>query len=219
MTTGGYLSNAWKSKWRAGVFIVLGLTIALGGAACGGAPKTYYYTLQPPATPTPNDPRTEYTLGVEHFRSPVILRDDRILYYISPTQVNYYEHHRWGSDPATLLSEYSARWLESTGVFAEVRMLPVRDRVDYTLTGRLLNFEEVDTGGAPKARVVLELSLIRTIDRKRVWSGEQRQEQPISERGVEGVATALNSASSQVLQAMIPDLLARVEQDFKNRGK
>ena len=89
-----------------------------------------------PAAPAPTDPRTSFVLGVEHFRAPEILRDDRIVYYVSPTQMNFYQHHRWGSDPATLLSEFTAQWLESSGVFTQVKMLPVRERVDYTLGGK-----------------------------------------------------------------------------------
>jgi len=179
----------------------------------------YYYTLQTPAAPAPSDPKTEFVLGVEHFRAPEILRDDRIVYYVSSTQINFYQHHRWGSDPATLLSEFTARWLQNSGVFAEVKMLPLRERVDYTLGGRLLSFEEVDAEGAPKVRLVLALTLVRSSDHKRVWSSEERQETPISERGVEGVASALNASCDQALQKMIPGLLAQVEKDFQGNGK
>jgi ABC-type uncharacterized transport system auxiliary subunit len=193
--------------------------MVLFAAACGGVPKTYYYTLQVPAAPTPTDPRTDYVLGVEHFRAPEILRDDRIVYYVSPTQINFYQNHRWGSDPATLVSEYTAQWMDSSGVFSQVKALPVRERVDYTLGGSILSFEEVDSDGGAKVRMALALSLVRTSDHKLVWSSEQRQETPLSERGVEGVATALNASCAQVLREMAPGLIAQVEQDFKSGGK
>jgi ABC-type uncharacterized transport system auxiliary subunit len=193
--------------------------VVLFATACGGVPKTYYYTLQVPAAPAPTDARTDYVLGVEHFRAPEILRDDRIAYYVSPTQVNFYQYHRWGSDPATLLSEYTAQWVEASGVFARVRMLPQRERVDYTLAGRVLGFEEVDSNGSAKARLALALSLVRTSDHKVVWSGSQRQETPLPERGVEGVASALNVACEQALRVVMPGLITQVEQDFKNSGK
>jgi ABC-type uncharacterized transport system auxiliary subunit len=193
--------------------------LALLAPACGGVPKTYYYTLQVPAAPAPTDTRTDYVLGVEHFRAPEILRDDRIVYYVSPTQVNFYQYHRWGSDPATLLSEYAAQWMDSSGVFTQVKMLPGRERVDYTLGGRILSFEEVDSDGGAKVRLALALSLVRTSDHKLVWSGEQRQEAPLPEHGVEGVASALNASCAQVLRAMVPGLITQVEQDYKSNGK
>jgi ABC-type uncharacterized transport system auxiliary subunit len=181
-------------------------------------PKTHYYTLQVPAAPSPSDPKTNYVVGVEHFRSPEMLRDDRVAYYESPTEVNFYQYHRWGGDPASMLSKFTAQWLDATGAFAEVRMLPSRPSVDYTVAGRVLNFEEVDEGGG-KARVGLELTLMRMSDHKVVWSGEQHVEAPLQGGGVEGVASTLNASCAQMLRAMIPGLIAQVEQDFKSSGK
>jgi ABC-type uncharacterized transport system auxiliary subunit len=214
-----FSSNVWKRSFQARAFAVLGLLVALFAAGCGSVPKTYYYTLQVPAAPAPADSRTTYVLGVEHFRAPEILRDDRIAYYVSPTEMNFYQHHRWGAEPATLLSEFTAQWLESSGVFAQVKMFPLRERVDYTLGGEVISFEEVDSDGGAKVRVALALSLVRTSDRKLVWSGEQRQETPLPGRGVEGVASALNASCAQALREMIPGLITQVEQDFKSGGK
>ncbi len=213
------LSNVWKPSYRGRAWAVLGLLIGLLAAACGGVPKTYYYTLQVPAAPLPTDTRTSYVLGVEHFRAAELLRDDRIVYYVSPTQVNFYQHHRWGSDPATLLAEYTAQWADSSGVFTQVRMLPARERVDYILGGSLLSFEEIDTDGGAKVRLGLALSLVRTSDHKLVWSGEQRQETPLGGRGVEGVASTLNASCAQVFRELAPGLIAQVEQDFKSSAK
>jgi len=211
--------NVWKRSLRARACAILGLLATAFFAGCGGVPKTYFYTLQVPATPAPSDPRTEYVLGVDHFRAPEILRTDRIAYYVTPTQINFYQYHRWGADPATLLTEFTAQWLHSSGAFAQVKMLPIRERVDYTLAGSVLHFEEVDSGGAAKARLSLALSLVRTSDRKMVWSGEQRVETPLQGGGVEGVATALNTACAQALGEMAPGLIAQVEQDSKSSGK
>jgi len=213
------VSNVWMRNSCTSGWLVLGLLAALLSAGCGGVPKTHYYTLQVPAVPAPTDPRTNYLLGIEHFRAPEVLRGDRIVYYVSPTQMNFYQYHRWGSDPASLLSEFTAQWLESSGVFTQVKMLPARERVDYTLGGSVTSFEEVDSDGGAKVRLALALSLVRTSDHKLVWSGEQRLETPLPERGVEGVASALNASCAQALRGMIPGLVTQVEQDFKGSGK
>jgi ABC-type uncharacterized transport system auxiliary subunit len=214
-----FSSNVWKRSFLGRACAVLGLLASLVAAGCGGVPKVSYYTLQVPAAPAPTDPRTDFVLGVEHFRAPVILRDDRIVYYVSPTQINFYQNHRWGADPATLVSDFTSQWMNSTGVFSQVKSLPVRDRVDYTLGGSILSFEEVDSDGGAKVRLGLALSLVRTSDHKLVWSGEQHQEMPLAERGVEGVASALNASCAQVLREMTPGLIAQVEQDFKSSEK
>jgi len=200
---------------RAGAWLVLGLLVVVGSLGCGGVPKTSYYTLQVPAAPPPGDPKTGYVLGVERFRAPEMLRDDRIVYYVSPTQMNYYQYHRWGADPATMLSEFTAQWLGSTGVFAEVRMLPTRERLEYTLAGRVLSFEEVDREGGGSVRVALELSLMRMSDHKVIWSSKRQVEAPLQEHGVQGVAAGLSAACAQLLREMTPGLIAQVEQDYK----
>ncbi len=212
-------SNVWMRSLQARACALFGLLAAVIATGCGGVPKTYLYTLQAPDVPAPNDPKTNFVLGVERFRAPEILRDNRIIYYESPTQINFYQHHRWGADPATLVSEFTAQWLESSGVFTQVKMFPLSERVDYTLGGTLLSFGEVDSDGGAKVRLALDLSLVRTSDHKLVWSGEQRRESPLSERGVEGVATALNASCAQALREMVPGLITQVEQDFKNSGK
>lgn len=186
--------------------------------ACGGVPKTYFYTLRAPATPAASgDPRTPYVLGIEHFHAPEALRDDRIVYYESPTEMNYYQFSRWSSDPATLLTEQSVRYLESMEVFQDVRLLPSRDAVDFILRGRVMSFEEVDYES--KGRVALELSLLRVRDHKVVWSVKREGSAPFQGKGMEGVVAALNAASEQVLQAELPALAGQIENEFKESQK
>jgi hypothetical protein len=80
-------------------------------------------------------------VGVERFRGPDIMRDDRIVYYQSPTQLNFYQQHRWSADPTAMLAEPCQRWLEQTGS---------SPRFGWHLTGspglrgRVLDFAEVD---------------------------------------------------------------------------
>src|ERR1700694_3671313 len=96
------------------------LWMALACSSCGSLPSTNYYTLRVPPPPQSADPKTALALGVEHFRADEMLRDDRIVFYQSPTAMNFYEYHRWSSDPATLMTELTARWLDQMGVFSRV---------------------------------------------------------------------------------------------------
>ena len=219
MTPVEFSFSVWKRSVRATIGGLVALLMAAFAPACGGIPKTFYYTLQVTAAPAPTDPKTTYVLGVEHFRAPEMLRDNRMVYFESPTQVNFYEHHRWSADPAALLSEYTAEWLGSTGVFVQVKVLPVREHPDYVLGGTVRSFEEIDSDAGTKVRLALALSLVRSSDHKLVWSDERREEAPVPERGVTGVSTALNTSCAQVLREMVPGLIAQVEQDFKSSGK
>lgn len=205
----------WKRREPVRFVLVLVFLSTLVCGACGGIPKTYYYTLRTPQPPPPGDGKTNFVLGVEHFRAPQMLRDDRIVYYVSPTEMNYYQYHRWSADPGSMLSDFVTQWLDGLGVFSQVRMLPSREQVDFRLGGRLLEFSEVDYQGGVKARVNLELRLVRTRDHRVVWTGKHEVETPVLEKGVAGVANAINTACTQLLQQLAPELVGKVEQEYK----
>ncbi len=215
----GLRSSAWRCDFTPRAASVFALLVAFLCASCGGPPATHYYTLRMPPPPPANDPKTNFVLEVERFRAPELLRDDRIVFYESPTQLNFYQHHRWRADPAMMLSELAARWLEQTGIFAQVRGSPSREPADYLLKGRVLSFEEVDYEGAGKGRVTLALTLVRSRDRKAVWSARRQVESAIQQKGVPGVVNALNSSSWQLLAEVLPGLLTQVEGDFKEASK
>jgi ABC-type uncharacterized transport system auxiliary subunit len=215
MKTAGSLSSGWRRRRASLPATVVGLAITVLAVSCGHVPKTCYYTLKLSTPLASSDPKTTFALGVEHFRSAEILRDDRILYYESPTEMNFYQNHRWGSDPATMLSELALEWIARTGIFTYVKMLPSREPTDYVLRGRVFNFEELDYEGVAKARVTLELTLVRSRDRKMVWSDLRQVENPIQGTGIVGVVNALNVSSQQLLRESLPGLVAQIEQDYK----
>lgn len=205
--------SAWAHNSRLRGITVLGLAVLLWLSACGSLPKTYYYTLELPPPPASHNSKTSLVLGVERFRAPELLRDDRIVFYESPTELNYYQYHRWGSDPATMLADLVVGRLSQAGVFREVRRLPARGSVDYVLRGRVTNFEEVDYNGGVKGRVGLELILVRSSDQQVVWSGSRAVERAAEGKGVAGVVQALNVASEQLLDEVLPALVAQAERE------
>jgi len=209
-----------ESRWSgsapsgAGLGAALALLVAAVGVSCGSLPKTNYYTLRVPAVPETKDPKARAVLGIERFRAAEVLGDDRIVYYELPTQLNFYQYHRWSSDPAALLTDLVARRLSQAGTFSEVRRLPSREPVDYVLRGHLLNFEEVDYEAGVKGRVALEMTLFRSRDHKLLWSARREVESAAEGQGVAGVVKALDAASARLLDEVLPVLVAQVEHDL-----
>lgn len=189
---------------------LLGLSAVLI-AACGGIPRMHYYTVAMPAPAPKNDPKTSMVLDVERFGAPDVLRDDRILYYESPTELNYYEYHRWSADPAEMMADLLARRLRGTDVFSDVRLFPHSGAGDYVLRGRLLNFEELDYEAGGRVRLGLELMLVRTKDHQVVWSDRRQKEGSIQGKGVSSVVNALNTLTGQLLNEVLPELVSSVE--------
>ena len=206
--------NVWKRGSRKLRVAAIPLAVAWL-CSCGSATRPNYYTLRVPTAPAAHDPKTAAVLGVERLGAPEVLRNDRILYYESPTQLNFYDNHRWSSDPPSMVRDSLAGQLNQAGVFSEVRLLPARDPVDYQLRGRLLDFEEVDYDGGAKGRVWLELTLVRLRDHKVLWSDARQAQVPAQGKEVAGVVAAVNAACDQVLQELVPALLTQATQDIQ----
>jgi ABC-type uncharacterized transport system auxiliary subunit len=158
-------------------------------------------------------------LGLERLGSAEILRNDRLVYYSSPTQVGLYDYHRWISDPSTMLRDDIAQRIRQAALFADVQLLPARAESNYFLRGRVLNFEEVDYEGPVTGRVGLDLSLVRVSDRQVIWSGTKVVKVAAAGQGHAAVVEAMNAASEQVLGELVPQLLARAEEDLKQGAK
>jgi ABC-type uncharacterized transport system auxiliary subunit len=207
-----------RTRKRSRALLLLVFPLALWAASCGSVPRTNYYTLRVPPPPAAHDPKTPAIVGVERFRAADVLRDDRIVYYASPTELNFYQYHRWSEDPATMLTEVTARRLEQSGAFTAVRLLPTREPVDYLLRGRLMDFEEVDSAAGVKARVGLEMMLIRVRDHKILWSDTRQEESAAEGKGVPAVVQAVNSASERLLGGALPGLVQKVEEDSRQNS-
>jgi ABC-type uncharacterized transport system auxiliary subunit len=195
----------WTHKMCRGRALSSVLLVAVMCAGCGSVPQTHYYTLHTPPPPSAPQARTDFVLQVEGFDAPEMLRDDRIIYYSSPTELNFYQYHRWSATPAALLSELAVKYFAAEGLFKAVYSYPAPVHADYTMRGRVLNFAEMDyeksgNGKSGKGRVGLVLDLVRTRDNEVVWSTRKETEMPVEKKGMPGVVDALNAASQELLQ-------------------
>lgn len=187
-------------------------------SACGSVPKTHYYSVTMPAAAPAADSESAGVLDVARFQAATVLRDDRILYYQTPTELNYYEYHRWSSQPAVMMAELVSRRVRASGVFSDVRLNPRTAPGDFQLRGRLLNFEELDYEAGGHVRVALELDLVRNRDHQIVWSGIERRERAIEGKGVGAVVDALNASAAAVVDGLLPQLLANAKRAEALRG-
>lgn len=182
----------------------LALLAALLCTACASSPATRYYTLITPQPPAAVASGTHFTLQVERFDAPDLLLDNRMIYYTSPTELNFHEYHRWSSDPGELLSDLAMKFFARTGLFQEVYAFPAPVKVDYTLRGRVLDLSELQyetaEGKSGEVRLGLKLDLLQTRQNQAVWSSRLEQTEPVHKRNVQGAVEAMNIAAERLLQ-------------------
>jgi uncharacterized lipoprotein YmbA len=181
----------------------LAATIVLAG--CGGAVKyPNYYTLhmQAPADPLPQE-GVHATLAVREFRSPTYLRQGAIVYKTSPEQVGFYNYHRWAVDPREFVTNAVAEHLRASGNFTQVKLYDGRSDIDYVLSGRLDQLEEVDYGGSVKVEVAISAQMTSLATGATVWTNEVSETGKVGQREVPAVVAEMNATMGRAIEKLL----------------
>lgn len=180
------------------------LVALIGLAGCGGAVKyPNYYTLNVP--PPPDPPAAEgvhASLAVREFRSPTYLRQGAIVYKTSPEQIGFYNYHRWAVDPREFVTNAVAERLRASGNFAEVKLYDGRP-VDYVLSGRLEQLEEVDYGGAVKVEVAISAQMTNLATGSTVWMNQASETGTVTKRDVPNVVAEMNATMGRAIEKLL----------------
>jgi ABC-type uncharacterized transport system auxiliary subunit len=171
-----------------------GLVLALL-ASCGGkVPPTHYYVLDLPAPEAKPADTLPYTAVVMPFRGSEMLMQDRIVYRESPSQVGFYEYHRWAEDPKTTILRSLLSQLRANGTFNRVVVFEGRTNVDYVVRGRLEQLEEIDYGGGVSVKVKISAQLLDAETNRPVWTDSAEGTGPVSTGDVRAVVEQMSSA-------------------------
>ncbi len=198
-------------KRRMAVCFALATLIILVG--CGGAAKyPNYYTLhiQPPVDP-PAQEGVRTSLAVREFRSPAYLRQGAIVYKTSPEQIGFYNYHRWAVDPREFLTNAVADHLRASGNFTQVKLYDGRSDVDYVLSGRLEDLEELDYGGGVKVEVAISAQMVNLANGATVWSNAVSEVGTVDKRDVPTVVAEMNRTMDRAIEKLLtpaPSLVA-----------
>lgn len=194
-----------RTHQRAWIVLLL-LWAGLWAACASGTPETVHYRLdlEPSAVEVP-EPR-QPVLGIEPFTVDAAYDDSQIVYRTNPYRLNYYYYHRWASAPGLMLTDSLRRGYQRTGYFQAVTSGEIA-RSDAVITGHVAALEEVDVSEEEWfGRVVLELRLRDTRTGTLLWSQVIEEEEPLAERSPAGLAEALSSALTRVVEETAPTI-------------
>ena len=191
--------------------LALATLIVLAG--CGGAVKyPNYYTLHVPPPPDPPVPESVHaTLAIREFRSPTYLRQGAIVYKTSPEQIGFYNYHRWAVDPREFLTNAVTDRLRAGGAFSQVKQYDGRSDVDYVLSGRLEELDEVDYEGGVKVRVALSAQMVRVATGATVWTNSVSEVGTVSQRDVPAVVSAMDGTMGQAIEKLLTPAPAPIQ--------
>jgi ABC-type uncharacterized transport system auxiliary subunit len=173
-------------------------------AACGGKiPPTNYYVLDLPAPEAKPANSLPYTAVVMPFRGSEMLLQDRIVYRESPSQVGFYEYHRWAEDPRTTILRSLLNQLRAKGVFERVVPFEGRTNVDYIIRGRLEQLEEIDYGGGVSVQVKISAQLVDAGSNRPVWTDTAEATGPVSAAEVRAVVEQMSTSMRAAVSRLV----------------
>jgi ABC-type uncharacterized transport system auxiliary subunit len=123
-----------------------------------------------------------------------MLLQDRIVYREGPSQVGFYEYHRWAEDPRTTILRAFLQQLTAKGTFGRVVSFEGRTNVDYVIRGRLEQLEEIDYGGGVSVQVKISAQLLDAGTNRPVWSDTADASNPVSTAEVRAVVEQMSAA-------------------------
>lgn len=191
-----------KKKLIATSFV---LTVLIILAACGRAVKyPSYYTLHVPPPPDPAvQEGVRACLAVREFRSPTYLRQGAIVYKTSPEQIGFYNYHRWAVDPREFVTNAAAERLRASGNFTQVKLYDGGLDIDYVLSGRLEELEEVDYGGAVKVEVAISAQMTNLATGATVWTNQVSEVGTVEKRDVAAVVAEMNATMGRAIEKLL----------------
>lgn len=193
------------------------LTLAVLAVAalcsCLGARPIKYFTVSIPPSPQPAAHAFPVALLIGRISAPEILQDQPIAYRSGRNEIGVYQYHLWAEPPAQMVKTVLIRRLRASGKYQSVARLGGSTQGDFVLQGRLYDFEEVDSGGAITARVVMDFELIDRGTHKSVWNHFYSRTDPVQGKEIPNVVATLD----QNLERGLSEVEAGLETYFAGR--
>jgi len=186
--------------WASSILVLL--------AGCGSVrgPATKYYKLDIPPAPAAAGPSAPASLRIEPFRTTSLLRQDRIVYCPSPTEVGFYEYHRWAEPPNDTVTKALADQLLRRRVFHSIEVSDGDEKADYVLKGSIDRLQEVDYMGGVRVQVSISTELEDPVRHQIVWSSVASSESVVAKSDVQAVVAAMSKASQQSILRLTTDV-------------
>lgn len=197
------MTNRHQGALRAAFALIAAL--AIGG--CGSARYPAHYILNfEPSVQAPAPARSTGTVAVVELGCPDYLCADRIVYRPTPTEVGFYEYHRWAVSPREMIAHYLADRVRSRSVFASVADADSHVATDFVLNGTIDRLEEVDEGRRVAAVCALSAQLRDTRTGSVVWSSTITERVALEQRDVAGLVNGLTTAVRNTVDRLVADM-------------
>lgn len=191
--------------------LVVALVLCL--VACGTAPplpRDRYYALEPAGAGPAAGQTVAAILQVNDLAARGFLGGRQILYRTreQPLVVERYENYLWEEPAPRALAAILIETIRDAGLFQHVVIPADRAKPDLLLGGEVERFEHRPTDGPPLVLAKLNLSLVRTNDRRSLWTRQYSGQEAVSADTPDAMAEAFNRLARRLAAQVTRDLVA-----------
>jgi ABC-type uncharacterized transport system auxiliary subunit len=194
-------------KTYAGLYLLV-MLIVVGSGGCSSVPSTNYYTFAPElAPPSPASSATyPYVLAIDAFQADVPYQQERIVYRVSPYQVNFYEYHRWLRPTNDVVTDQVLNVLEAMHLFKRVHAQPYDIPSDYVLQGQIKMFDQWAETTPPVVRIQIDYRFLAAQSERVLWAQRIDTTVPLASLGLVDTVKGFESALQENLRQALSEL-------------
>ena len=186
------------------LIILLAAAAVLLAGCFSAQPEKKYYEIHLEAVPAA-EPFTA-SLLVDRLEIDSVYDDFRIIYRLSPFEINYYAYHFWADKPSKLLRNSLIQYLEKSRLFPKLILEPIRGNADWAFRWTVHQIEEVDLVDAWFARLSMKFEIADTKTGAVLASRTFDRSEPLSKKDVGEVPAVLSRILTEELQALFAEL-------------
>jgi ABC-type uncharacterized transport system auxiliary subunit len=154
--------------------------------------------------------RFEKSLLIDRIVVDELYDDFRILYRLSPYEVNYYSYSFWAEKPSKMIRDSLDHYFAARNIFSKVALNPVGAEADWILRCTLHRIEEIDAPAAWAARLTMDLEIAEAKTGAVLAARHFDRREPLTKKNVAEVPVVLSRILAEELAALFAELKGKV---------
>jgi ABC-type uncharacterized transport system auxiliary subunit len=189
--------------------LLLSLIIFLSGCWSSHARRYYQFHLGEEVEP---DTKTiQKTILIERIEVDDLYDEFRMVYRVSPYEMNYYSYEFWADKPATLIRDSITHWLLRKNLFKKVTQQISGGEPDILWISKIHIIEEIDTPGAWYARLSMEIELFDFRSKESLYYHRFDRKEKLVTKSVALVPVVLSNILEEELTKVVKDIHLKFE--------
>lgn len=191
------------------IYVPVWLMLFLVG--CMSSPARRYYQLHLTGPEAPVSKTINKTILIEPVYVDDLYDDYRIVYRLSPFELNYYSYEFWADKPAKLIRDSITRYLTRKNAFHRVIQEISRGEPDVLWKSEVLAVEEVDRQDVWYARLAMEVELVDFKSREILYDYQFDRQEELATKSVALIPITLSNILREELDKIVLDISERIE--------